>query len=105
MIDEPEGIYYGGTIAAPVIKEVFADVLPYLGIEEEYTEEETEEYRTASFPVPSLVGMSVNETKELLKSYEFGEIHYLGEGETVTEQFPLAGESVKQNSDLILYLE
>ena len=105
MIDEPEGIYYGGTIAAPVIKEVFADVLPYLGIEEEYTEEETEEYRTASFPVPSLVGMSVNETKELLKSYEFGEIHYLGEGDTVTEQFPLAGESVKQNSDLILYLE
>lgn len=33
VINNPQGIYYGGTIAAPVIKEVFEDVLPYLGIE------------------------------------------------------------------------
>ena len=33
IIDEPEGIYYGGTIAAPVIKTVFENILPYLGIE------------------------------------------------------------------------
>lgn len=32
-IDEPEGIYYGGTIAAPVIGELFRNILPYLGIE------------------------------------------------------------------------
>ncbi|MDO5382304.1 MAG: penicillin-binding transpeptidase domain-containing protein [Eubacteriales bacterium] len=32
LIDEPEGIYYGGTIAAPVIKELFANILPYLEI-------------------------------------------------------------------------
>ena len=36
LIDEPEGIYYGGTIAAPVIREVFENVLPYLGIEPQY---------------------------------------------------------------------
>ena len=35
IIDEPQGIYYGGTIAAPVIKEVFENILPYLGIEKE----------------------------------------------------------------------
>ena len=38
-IDEPEGIYYGGTIAAPVIGDVFKNILPYLGIQA--TEEET----------------------------------------------------------------
>lgn len=32
-IDEPEGIYYGGTIAAPVIGSIFDNILPYLGIE------------------------------------------------------------------------
>ena len=32
-IDEPEGIYYGGTIAAPVIADIFRNILPYLGIE------------------------------------------------------------------------
>ncbi|MDD6208449.1 MAG: penicillin-binding transpeptidase domain-containing protein [Clostridiales bacterium] len=30
LIDEPEGIYYGGTIAAPVVREIFENVLPYL---------------------------------------------------------------------------
>ncbi len=33
-IDEPQGIYYGGTIAAPVIADIFKNILPYLGIEE-----------------------------------------------------------------------
>ena len=35
VIHDPQGIYYGGTIAAPVIQEIFANVLPYLGIEKE----------------------------------------------------------------------
>jgi stage V sporulation protein D (sporulation-specific penicillin-binding protein) len=30
MIDEPQGAYYGGTIAAPVASKVFANILPYL---------------------------------------------------------------------------
>ena len=35
IIDNPQGIYYGGTIAAPVLKEIFDNILPYLGIEKE----------------------------------------------------------------------
>ncbi len=33
LINEPVGIYYGGTIAAPVMKEIFENILPYLGVE------------------------------------------------------------------------
>ena len=33
-IDEPQGVYYGGTIAAPVIADIFKNILPYLGIPE-----------------------------------------------------------------------
>ena len=33
IIDEPVGVYYGGTIAAPVVKQLFENVLPYMGIE------------------------------------------------------------------------
>ncbi len=33
IINNPQGIYYGGTIAAPVAQEIFANILPYLGIE------------------------------------------------------------------------
>nr|WP_294677491.1 penicillin-binding transpeptidase domain-containing protein [uncultured Blautia sp.] len=43
IIHDPQGIYYGGTIAAPVIRDIFSNVLPYLGIEKtEKTEEEKE---------------------------------------------------------------
>ena len=31
-IDEPVGIYYGGTIAAPVVADIFSNILPYLDI-------------------------------------------------------------------------
>ncbi len=41
-IDEPEGIYYGGTIAAPVVANIFDNILPYLGIEQEETSPEAE---------------------------------------------------------------
>ncbi len=44
LIDEPEGVYYGGTIAAPVVGEIYNNILPYLGIEksEESTEDSVE---------------------------------------------------------------
>ncbi len=38
-IDEPQGIYYGGTIAAPVIGDIFQNILPYLGINSENQKE------------------------------------------------------------------
>lgn len=38
LIDEPEGVYYGGTIAAPVMSDLFSNILPYLGIDANYTE-------------------------------------------------------------------
>lgn len=41
IVDEPQGIYYGGTVAAPVAKELFENILPYLGIEPQPEIEET----------------------------------------------------------------
>lgn len=103
LIDEPVGIYYGGTIAAPVIGELFDNILPYLGIEERYTEEEEKEYKVGTFTVPNFVGKTKKEMKDLLKIYDFGEVYTLGEGEVVTEQFPLPGDVVNKNSPLVLY--
>ena len=33
IIEDPQGIYYGGTIAAPVVRDIFLNILPYLEIE------------------------------------------------------------------------
>ena len=35
IVHDPKGIYYGGTVCAPVVKNIFANILPYLGIEKE----------------------------------------------------------------------
>ena len=43
IINNPQGIYYGGTIAAPVVKEIFSNILPYLGIERDETAVKQEE--------------------------------------------------------------
>ncbi len=42
IIHNPQGIYYGGTIAAPVIRSIFENILPYLGIEKDISQIETE---------------------------------------------------------------
>lgn len=39
VIDNPQGVYYGGTVAAPVMKEIFENALPYLGIGKTVTEQ------------------------------------------------------------------
>ena len=103
LIDEPTGIYYGGTIAAPVISELFDNILPYMGIEPRYSESEIEKFKIGSFEVPDFVGKTKAEVKDLLKIYGFGELYPTGEGDVVMEQFPLPGEKVEQGSSLILY--
>ncbi len=103
IIDEPVGIYYGGTIAAPVMKEIFENVLPYLGIEQIYDEGE-QEYEVETVMMPVLEGMTVKDAKALIQENSF-ELRLLGEGDWVVEQFPLAGSEVSANSTVILYLE
>lgn len=40
VINNPQGVYYGGTIAAPVMKDIYANILPYLGVENDAPETE-----------------------------------------------------------------
>lgn len=39
IVHNPQGVYYGGQVAAPVVKKLFENIFPYLGIEEETNEE------------------------------------------------------------------
>ncbi len=47
IINNPQGIYYGGTIAAPVVQEIFSNILPYLGIERDESALKQEESEDA----------------------------------------------------------
>lgn len=104
LIDEPQGVYYGGTVAGPVMQELLKNILPYLGIEPVYTEEEAEEAAKEQAEVPDVVGMTPGEAKNAL--YQVGlTSESRGEGETVKRQLPPAGETVNRGTKTILYLE
>ncbi len=101
LINEPQGNYYGGSVAGPVMKELLNNILPYLGIETIYNEKELEMKEVQKITVPDFVGMTVQEAKQML--YE-SEIDYeiQGEGETITSQFPKAGEEINKNTKIFL---
>lgn len=104
VIYDPKGIYYGGTIAAPVIQDIFANILPYLGIEQVYATNEIEDYNIGDITMPDLIGLTKAQARSILKEYDLN-VEYLNEGESVTDQFPLAGETISKTSNIILYLE
>ncbi|WP_405726833.1 peptidoglycan D,D-transpeptidase FtsI family protein, partial [Anaerotignum sp.] len=66
LIDEPQGVYYGGTVAGPVMQELLQNILPYLGIEPKYNEKEAEEAADLKTTVPDLKGLTMNEAKTAL---------------------------------------
>lgn len=104
LIDEPQGVYYGGTVAGPVMQELLKNTLPYLGIEPVYNEKEAEEAAEAQTEVPDVTGMAPAQAKNML--YQAGlSSEYRGEGETVSRQLPPAGETVNRGTKAVLYLE
>lgn len=102
MLDEPKGDkYYGGTIAAPVNSQIMKDILPYLGYEPSYTEEEL---KALSLTVPDTVGSSVEDAKNKVTSSKL-EYKIVGSGEKVLRQLPEAGTKVISGGTVILYTE
>jgi len=99
LVDEPSnGVVYGSRVAAPYVANLLAYVLPYLGYEPEYTEEEL---KLAQIAVPDCVGSSVDGAKSDL-TWRGLTVEVIGDGDTVTGQLPMAGESVTQKSGRVL---
>ena len=95
------GIYIsGGVMAAPTVGAVLADILPYLGVERQFSPEEAPG-RTVI--LPDLTDSTQKEAEEALKKLGLT-ARFIGSGETVTAQLPAAGESVPGDSQLLVYL-
>ncbi|MBQ1988500.1 MAG: PASTA domain-containing protein, partial [Clostridia bacterium] len=88
MLDEPKGDkYYGSIISAPVNGKVMTDILPYLGYEPSYTEEEL---KNLSVTVPEVVGNTVTEAKTKLGNAKL-KFQVVGNGKQVVRQLPESG--------------
>jgi len=95
------GIYIsGGVMAAPTVGAVMADILPYLEVTRNYTEEDA---AGREVTVEEFTGLTLAEAKKQLKALGLT-AEMVGTGETVTAQIPAAGSMVPGNSQLLLYL-
>lgn len=102
LIDTPTtGSYYGGTIAAPVVSKVLAEVLPYLGVEPSYDDAELE---SIAFPISDYRGMKVSDACVDIKKNSLT-YKIIGSGETVVDQVPRAASSLTKDSVIVLYTE
>jgi stage V sporulation protein D (sporulation-specific penicillin-binding protein) len=104
LLDSPgaEDIYVsGGRMAAPVVGNIFADVLPYIGVEAVYEDGEVE--RTDVL-LPNVKNLSVEEAKSTLQSLGF-QVQTEGSGETVMDQIPMANVTLASGSTILLYTE
>ncbi len=102
VLDEPQGSsYYGGTIAAPVVGSIFSDVLPYLGIEPEYSTEELSQIRVK---VNNVVGMNVAYAQSNILGQNL-KYTVVGSGESVVSQTPEAGTTMTVGGTVILYTD
>lgn len=94
--------YYisGGVMAAPVVRDVFTDILPYLNVTPHYEEEDM---RFVNMSMPNVVALSPEEAEKSLQA-EHLEVRFIGEGQTVTDQIPSPGAEVPGNATVLVYL-
>ena len=90
----------GGNMVAPTASQIMAEILPYLGIEPDYT---AEEMAGADAAVPNVEGKTAADAKAVLEGAGFA-CKTVGSGETVTDQTPAGGAIVPNNATIILYL-
>lgn len=103
LLDSPSnesGVYIsGGQMAAPTVGRIFADILPYMGVERVFSEEDAE---AADKTVPELCGLSLADAQQTLEEAGF-KCRVIGSGDTVSDQLPKSRSLIADGSTVLLY--
>lgn len=98
----PSGYYIsGGLMAAPTVRDIFLDILPYLGVEPDYS---AEDIHGVNVTMPELTGMTEQEAAAALSACTLT-YRTIGSGAVVTDQIPAAGALLPGQSEVILYFD
>lgn len=105
-IDNPKGVtQYGGTVSAPIAKNVMKNIIDIKNIKQDNTGMIRQEYTwldTKYILLPNVVGMNVNDAKKTLKGLK---LEYSGSGSTVIEQIPAPNQYIKETNTIKLMLK
>ena len=103
-IDNPKGVtQYGGTVSAPIVKNIMEDAITSLNIEKQDggTEKKYQWYDKKYYTVPNVVGKSKKEATSMLKSFS---VEYSGSGDVVVNQSPDSDSRITEGEKVRLYL-
>ncbi|QAY65418.1 stage V sporulation protein D [Paenibacillus protaetiae] len=103
-VDNPQGIQFGGVVAAPIVKSMMTDALQVLGVPKQANQID-KKYKLGEAPyvtVPNLVGKTVSDIYEDMNT-NFN-LTSAGSGDTVIRQAPAAGERMTKGSTIRIYL-
>lgn len=101
IVDEPVGDYYGGVVAAPIASKILAEVLPYLGIDPQYSQDEIDSIgKTVGDYTDKSVSSAQKAITQLGLSYKV-----VGSGDRVLQQIPQAGTQLSGNGVVVLYTD
>lgn len=107
IVDSPKGIKYGSQTAAPCAQTIFKNILPYLGIEPQYSDSEAAEIEKSMTQVPDISGMSYSKAVSKLEKaglkYKVQSGDKKAESFKVKDQYPKAGTKVEKNSTIYIY--
>ncbi|WP_316637357.1 penicillin-binding transpeptidase domain-containing protein [uncultured Ruminococcus sp.] len=95
------GSYYGSEVAAPVFASIMSEVLPYLDVAAQYTDEEMSNIDTAA---GSYTGQSIEDATKAAEADGFT-VTVKGEGSTVISQSPATGASIPTGGTIVLYTD
>lgn len=103
MVDEPtKGSLYGSSVAAPYIGNALKNILPYMGIRANYTQQEID---NMAMTVSNYKNWNVDTAKASIESRGY-KCTVVGSGTTVKKQLPEAGTRVEKNSaHIVLYTD
>ncbi len=110
FFDEPQkeengGLNGGDAVAGPIFADIMAEVLPYLGVKSQYSEEE---YENLDATTPSVMGMMIKDAKIVLEEaglyYEIVGVTD-NDNEVVAFQVPSVGDFIPNDGKVVLYTQ
>lgn len=97
--NEPRIYISGGQMGAPTVGKMFSDILPYMGVEAKFSDDEQ---KVVDRQVPKITGLTSEEAMAKLTESGFTS-RVIGESGAVTAQIPAAGSLVAAGSQVIIY--
>jgi len=104
-VDNPKGItQYGGTVSAPIAKNIMTDIIDELKLSpsEDTLEKVYNWYDTKYVTIPNIIGLEINEVKKQLKKFS---VTYSGTGNIVKSISPSPGTILPENSTIKVLLD